>query len=70
LFDPTVPGAVVVNGVQWQEGKGQVVKGKPVVPVVSGAERAASEAFACAALPLVPGFPKANHPSNYKCSTR
>jgi hypothetical protein len=42
LFDPTVPGAVVVNGMQWQEGKGQVVKGKPVVPVVSSAERAAS----------------------------
>lgn len=34
LFDPTIPGAVLVNGVQWQQGKG-VVKGRPVVPVVS-----------------------------------
>jgi hypothetical protein len=30
-----VPGAVVVNGVQWQQGKGQLTKGRPVVPVVS-----------------------------------
>lgn len=35
LFDPAVPGAVVVNGVQWQQGKGQLAKGRPVVPVVS-----------------------------------
>lgn len=35
LFEPTVPGAVVVNGVQWQGGKGQLSKGRPVVPVVS-----------------------------------
>lgn len=35
LFDPTVPGAVVVNGSQWQQGNWMSSKGVPVVPVVS-----------------------------------
>lgn len=35
LFDPTAPGAVVVNAAQWQDGKGVLPKGWPVVPVVS-----------------------------------
>ncbi|WIA33078.1 hypothetical protein OEZ86_006234 [Tetradesmus obliquus] len=34
LFDPAAPGAVVVNGQQWQEGKGKLSGGRPVVPVV------------------------------------
>jgi hypothetical protein len=36
LFDPAAPGAIVVNAGQWQEGKGKLGGGRPVVPVVSG----------------------------------
>jgi hypothetical protein len=35
LFDPAAPGAIVLNGGQWQEGKGKLSGGRAVVPVVS-----------------------------------
>jgi hypothetical protein len=35
LFDPAAPGAIVVNAGQWQEGRGKLSGGRPVVPVVS-----------------------------------
>jgi hypothetical protein len=34
LFDHTAPGAVVVNAAQWQDGRGMLRPGRPVVPVV------------------------------------
>jgi hypothetical protein len=34
LFDPAAPGAIVVNAGQWQDGKGKLSGGRPVIPVV------------------------------------
>lgn len=34
MFDPTAPGALLVNGLQWQDGQGKLASGRVVSPVV------------------------------------
>lgn len=34
LFDPYAPDAVLLNGAQWDEGRGRLPNGAPVVPIV------------------------------------
>jgi hypothetical protein len=34
LYDPTHPNAVLLNSGQWDEGRGRLQGGRPVVPVV------------------------------------